>query len=38
MSVFDPKSPADIARLVRDHAEQMHRFGYMTEELVSVAG
>jgi hypothetical protein len=29
---------AQIARLVHDHAEQMRRFGYMTEELVATAG
>jgi hypothetical protein len=27
-----------IARLVRDHAEQMRRFGYMTEELAATVG
>jgi hypothetical protein len=34
----DVLTDTQVARLVRDHAEQMHRFGYMTEELVSVAG
>jgi hypothetical protein len=29
---------AQIARLVHDHAEQMRRFGYMTEELMATAG
>lgn len=28
-------SEAQIARLVRDHADQMRRFGYLTEELVA---
>ena len=31
----DVLTPAQIARLVRDHADQMRRFGYLTEELVA---